>query len=52
MKEKNLNRNKTVSKVLKLTHKLQPGHISLIIFARIINVTSRFIPIVLSSIIL
>ena len=52
MKEKNINRNKTVSKVLKLTHRLQPGHISLIIFSRIINVTSTFIPIVLSSIIL
>ena len=52
MKEKNISRNKTVSKVLKLTHKLQPGHISLIIFSRIINVTSTFIPIVLSSIIL
>ena len=52
MKEKNINRNKTVSKVLKLTHRLQPGHISLIVFSRIINVTSTFIPIVLSSIIL
>ena len=52
MKEKNINRNKTVSKVLKLTYRLQPGHISLIIFSRIINVTSTFIPIVLSSIIL
>lgn len=45
-------KNNTISKVLKLTHRLQPGHISLIIFSRIINVTSTFIPIVLSSIIL
>ena len=42
----------TISKVLKLTHRLQPGHITLIIISRIINVTSTFIPIVLSSIIL
>ncbi len=48
----NNNKKSTIGKVLRLTHKLQPGHISLIIFARIINVTSRFIPIVLSSIIL
>lgn len=53
MKNNNKNsKNKTVSKVLKLTHRLQPGHITLIIFSRIISVTSRFIPIVLSSIIL
>lgn len=45
-------KNNTITKVLKLTHRLQPGHISLIIFSRIINVTSTFIPIVLSSIIL
>ena len=48
----NNNKKSTIGKVLRLTHKLQPGHISLIIFSRIINVTSRFIPIVLSSIIL
>ena len=46
------NKKSTINKVLKLTHKLQPGHISLIIFSRILNVTSRFVPIVLSSIIL
>ena len=46
------NTNNTISKVLKLTHRLQPGHITLIIISRIISVTSRFIPIVLSSIIL
>lgn len=48
----NKNKKSTIGKVLRLTHKLQPGHISLIIFSRIINVTSTFIPIVLSSIIL
>ena len=48
----NKNKKSTISKVLHLTHKLQPGHISLIIFSRILNVTSRFVPIVLSSIIL
>ena len=46
------NKTTTINKVLKLTHRLQPGHITLIIISRIINVTSRFIPIVLSSIIL
>ena len=45
-------KNNTLTEVLKLTHRLQPGHISLIIFSRIINVSSTFIPIVLSSIIL
>lgn len=46
------NKTSTINKVLKLTHRLQPGHISLIIISRIISVTSTFIPIVLSSIIL
>ena len=46
------NKTSTINKVLKLTHRLQPGHITLIIISRIINVTSTFIPIVLSSIIL
>ena len=46
------NKTLTINKVLKLTHRLQPGHISLIIISRIISVTSTFIPIVLSSIIL
>ena len=46
------NKTTTINKVLKLTHRLQPGHITLIIISRIISVTSRFIPIVLSSIIL
>ncbi len=48
----NNNKKSTVSKVLKLTHSLKPGHISLIIISRIISVTSRFLPIVLSSLIL
>ena len=48
----NKNKKSTISKVLRLTHKLQPGHISLIIISRILNVTSTFVPIVLSSIIL
>ncbi|MCR4953393.1 MAG: ABC transporter ATP-binding protein/permease [Treponema sp.] len=52
MKNNKNSKNKTISKVLKLTHRLQPGHIALIIISRIISVTSRFIPIVLSSIIL
>ena len=49
-----MNKNKisTIGKVIRLTHRMQPGHISLIIFSRILNVTSSFIPIVLSSIIL
>ena len=46
------NKKSTISKVLKLTHKIKPGHISFIIFSRIINVTATFVPIVLSSIIL
>ena len=44
--------NKTISKVLKLTHRLKPGHISLIIFSKIINVTGKYVPIVFGSIIL
>ena len=45
-------RNNTISKVLKLTHRLQPGHITLIIIANIINVTGKFVPIVFGSLIL
>lgn len=48
----NNNKKSTVSKVLKLTHSLKPGHISLIIISRIISVTGCFLPIVLSSLIL
>ena len=46
------NKNNTISKVLKLTHRLKPGHISLIIFSKIINVTGKYVPIVFGSIIL
>ena len=44
--------NNTISKVLKLTHRLQPGHITHIIIANIINVTGKFVPIVFGSLIL
>ena len=44
--------NNTISKVLKLTHRLQPGHITLIIIANIISVTGKFVPIVFGSLIL
>ena len=44
--------NNTITKVLKLTHRLQPGHITLIIIANIINVTGKFVPIVFGSLIL
>ena len=44
--------NKTISKVLKLTHRLKPGHISLILFSKIISVTGKYVPIVFGSIIL
>ena len=46
------NKNNTITKVLKLTHRLMPGHISLIIFSKIINVTGKYVPIVFGSIIL
>lgn len=39
----------TIKKVLKLTHKLQKGHISLIIFTRMLNAAAPFIGIVFSS---
>lgn len=45
-------KNNTITKVLKLTHRLQPGHITLIIIAKIISVTGKFVPIVFGSIIL
>ena len=45
-------KNNTISKVLKLTHRLQPGHITLIIIANIISVTGKFVPIVFGSLIL
>ena len=45
-------KNNTISKVLKLTHRLKPGHISLIILAKIISVTGKYVPIVFGSIIL
>lgn len=44
--------NNTITKVLKLTHRLQPGHITLIIIANIISVTGKFVPIVFGSLIL
>lgn len=43
---------KTVKKVLKLTHVLQPGHIALIIVQRLINAAAPFVSIIFSSIIL
>lgn len=43
---------KNIKKVLQLTHKLQKGHISLIIINRIINAAQPFVTTVLSSIIL
>ena len=46
------NKNNTITKVLKLTHRLQPGHITLIIIANIISVTGKFVPIVFGSLIL
>ncbi len=45
-------KNNTISKVFKLTHRLQPGHITLIIIANIISVTGKFVPIVFGSLIL
>ena len=45
-------KNNTITKVLKLTHRLKPGHISLIIFSKIIDVTGKYVPIVFGSIIL
>ena len=45
-------KNNTITKVLKLTHRLKLGHISLIIFSKIINVTGKYVPIVFGSIIL
>lgn len=45
-------KNNTISKVLKLTHRLQSGHITLIIIANIISVTGKFVPIVFGSLIL
>ena len=45
-------KNNTITKVLKLTHRLQPGHITLIIIANIISVTGKFVPIVFGSLIL
>ena len=45
-------KNNTITKVLKLTHCLQPGHITLIIIANIISVTGKFVPIVFGSLIL
>lgn len=46
------NKINTIKKVLKLTHKLQKGHISLIIINRLINAAQPFVSIILSSIIL
>ena len=45
-------KNNTITKVLRLTHRLQPGHITLIISANIISVTGKFVPIVFGSLIL
>lgn len=43
---------KTIKKVLKLAHNLQPGHIALIIVQRLINAAAPFVSIIFSSIIL
>lgn len=42
----------TIFKVLKLTHKLQKGHIAIIIINRLINATIPFVSVIFSSIIL
>ncbi len=46
------NKLNTIKKVLKLTHKLLPGHIALIVLQRIINATVPFVTVIFSSIIL
>ncbi len=46
------NKKSTISKVLKLTHRLQPGHITLIVISTIISATWKFVPVVFGSIIL
>lgn len=46
------NKINTIKKVLKLTHKLQKGHISLIIINRLINAAQPFVSVIFSSIIL
>ena len=46
------NKINTIKKVLKLTHKLQKGHITLIIINRLINAAQPFVSVIFSSIIL
>ncbi|MCQ2596326.1 MAG: ABC transporter ATP-binding protein/permease [Treponema sp.] len=45
-------RMNTIKKVLKLTHKLQKGHISLIVINRLVNAAIPFLDIIFTSIIL
>lgn len=46
------NKLNTIKKVLRLTHKLQKGHIALIIIQRLVNAATPFIEVIFSSIIL